>query len=688
MAGKEPKPQGYLDFWGDTPNDPTTAQGKTFAPVSSGNSIAKPRPAQLKGGPNSIQNQILQAADYYGPMIYQKLGFFSSLELSDDQNLDFIPISQTKANTKLFVVGIIPPSTTITGRLLDRSASISSVLGSPTQILDGNGAGSQAANAGLGGIVTASGYQISQGSGSLNRKIPYPPGGTNPNGATAKLTSLSTAQVYSAINDAFRNQFHRDGNPTELQIYTAQCLRETQGTVYNNNFGFMGASNSPPKSGNYFLGPPEPPMFPNGRYYRSYDTVSAGASAFLARVTKGSNTQQAAQDGDVLGYLTSLAQNGYYEASVDVYYHGTAASPKNGLFPYDLAQVSKAMKPYGVDLDDGSNLPSHTPDNCAFKETNAKYRERVAPGSTTNRGARLSTDNLYRFMAGSTYDDKCPLTGVGPQNQNDTNGGWFDQGSVNASAAAKDSSKTVDLEDLNKSQLGQKFQRAQLNEILATQMALDTIKNTPPLQLLVNPQSFKLSSEKIISDGGFTREGPIIEHWGEQQDKLEASGKLAAFMAIDANPPAANGPTGGGPGLTRVARNYSASYQNFLSLYLLYRNNGGLYVKGLEDNLLTRLSLVGSIYIYYDSVLYIGSFDSFSITETDSNPYSLEYSFQFTVRASFKLDNPTEDNYQVQRMFQRDPALNSNDKQFTQQLVSNTGGGPVAIPSGFTGVQG
>lgn len=685
MAGKESKPQGYLDFWGNTPNDPTTAQGKTFSPVSSGNSIANPRPAQLKGGPNSIQNQILQAADYYGPMIYQKLSFFSSLELTDDQNLDFIPISQTKVNTKLFVVGVIPPSTTITGRLLDRSASIGSITGYPTQNLDFTGSTSQAANVGLGGIITASGYQIKQGSGSPNRSIPYPSGGTNPNGATAKQTHLSPAQVYSAISDAFRNQFKREGNPTELQIYTAQCLRETQGSVYNNNFGFMGAKNSLPTSGNYFLGPPEPPKFPNGRYYRTYDTISAGATAFLARVTKGGNAQQAAKDGDVLGYITSLAQNGFYEASVDVYYHGTKASPNNGLFPYDLGQVSKAMKAYGVDLDDGSNLPSHTPSCCAFNETNAEYRERVARGSTTNKGAGLTPSNLYRLMSGSPYNAKCPLTGVGPQNQNGTNSGFLGQGSANASASRKDSSNTANLEDLNKSALGKRFMEAQFNEILATQMALDAMQNTPPLQLLVNPQSFKISSEKIISDGGFTREGPIIEHWGEQQDKLEASGKLAAFMAIDANPPVSNGPTGGGPGLTRVARNYSASYQNFLSLYLLYRNNGGLYVKGLEDNLLARLSLVGSIYIYYDSVLYIGSFDSFNITETDSNPYSLEYSYQFTVRASFMLDSPTEGNYQVQRMFQRDPSLSSNSSQFTKQVVSNTGGGSVSLPTGVQG---
>ena len=685
MAGKEPKPQGYLDFWGNTPNDPTTAQGKTFAPVSSGNSIAKPRPAQLKGGSDSIQNQILQAADYYGPMIYQKLGFFSSLELSGDQNLDFIPISQTKANTKLFVVGIIPPSTTITGRLLDRSASVGSITGYPTQNLDFTGSASQAAGGVLstsgssgGPYVTAAGYSIDPGSGSLNGKIKYPDGASiDPASTKAQLTNFSIPQLYSALTDAYRAVHGTDPTPTEIQFYAAQSIRETTtapfGMSYSNNFGNMvNYGKTPPTKVPSYLAS-------DGNYYRAYDNTKVGAQAFIRHLTKSQNVVAAAQGGDVLGYITSLAQTGYFTASVSAYY---------STFPNDLTMVASGMRGSGVALGSANNIPKSAPSCCAFNQTQFQYMEKQAPGSSTNGGRGLTPQNKYRFNSGSTYGSNCPLTGVGPQQQNDTNSQWAGQGAANASAARKDSSKTVDMEDLNKSALGKKFMEAQFNEILATQMALDVMQNTPPLQLLVNPQSFKLSSEKVISDGGFTREGPIIEQWGEQQDKLEASGKLAAFMAIDANPPAANGPTGGGPGLTRVARNYSASYQNFLSLYLLYRNNGGLYTKGLEGNLLTRLSLIGSIYIYYDSVLYIGSFDSFSITETDSNPYSLEYSFQFTVRSNFMLDSPSKDSYQVQRLSQSDPALNSNDKQFTQQLVSNTGGGSVSLPSGFTGVQG
>jgi hypothetical protein len=187
-----------------------------------------------------------------------------------------------------------------------------------------------------------------------------------------------------------------------------------------------------------------------------------------------------------------------------------------------------------------------------------------------------------------------------------------------------------------------------------------------------------------VSDGNFTREGPIIEHWGEQQDKLSLSGKLAAFVAIDTQPSDDSNNLGGGPGLTRVARQYSASYQNFLSLYLLYRNNGGLYVNTLADtmknNLLSRLSLLGSIYIYYDNTLYIGSFDSFNITEADTTPYSLEYSIEFTVRATFILDSPTEYDYNVQAMFNGGfgtPTVTNS------QLVSNLGGGDVSLPPGL-----
>jgi len=163
------------------------------------------------------------------------------------------------------------------------------------------------------------------------------------------------------------------------------------------------------------------------------------------------------------------------------------------------------------------------------------------------------------------------------------------------------------------------------------------MKATPPLQMLVNPQSFRLSSEKVIADGSWTRFGPIVEHWGDNQDKLEASGKVGAFYAAALD-------DGSGPGLTRTARQYSAAYQNLISLYLLYKNNAGIYAPDgafgskSSNEAKTLLSVLGSIYIYYDHSLYIGSFDSFTMNESDGAPFSLDYSFSFTVRAQFLLD--------------------------------------------------
>jgi len=225
-----------------------------------------------------------------------------------------------------------------------------------------------------------------------------------------------------------------------------------------------------------------------------------------------------------------------------------------------------------------------------------------------------------------------------------------------------------------------KYQNAQRAEIANTVKALNALRDAPPLRLLVNPSSFKISSEKIVSDGNWTRNGPIVEHWGENQDKIEASGKVAAFFAIDAASPNPNA-EGQSPGLTRGARQYSASYQNFLSLYLLYRNNANLYTTGQDNsdsktNFLNRLSLVGSMYVYYDNTLYVGSFDNFNITESETSPYTLEYNFQFTVRATFLLDGPPMYEPQAQQFLSKRMVLPT-----TSQPVGDEDYSSVPLPA-------
>jgi GH24 family phage-related lysozyme (muramidase) len=222
---------------------------------------------------------------------------------------------------------------------------------------------------------------------------------------------------------------------------------------------------------------------------------------------------------------------------------------------------------------------------------------------------------------------------------------WNTQGGSSNAQIAAQQNDSVANQNLNQSDLGQQFFAQQQAQITDLTNRINQMAATPPLRLLVNPRSFKNSLEKITADGNWGRNGPIIEHWGENLDKIEGSGKIAAFYAIDSAPPGLDnaGSASAGPGITRMARNFSTSYQNFLSLYLLYKSNAGIWTQDYinpSTPQVTKVNLatLGSIYLYYDHILYIGSFDNFSITESDEAPYALEYSFSFTVRAWFVLD--------------------------------------------------
>lgn len=600
-----------------------------------------------------VFDDIQGKADYYAPETYAGLlTFNSSLALSPDAMTDFIPVSQTTPNTKLFVIGLIPPSATITGRLLDRSASVASKLGSPTGVdisgaFQTSGSGAAGVTVGTGAsdkghIVTAAGYTIPLGSGAI--RTAGTPGGTPPGppGAPPTYTQYSVPDLWRIASQAYREIYGHDATPTEMQFYVAQMLRETGGKIPNNNFGFVGNYGSPDANGGAVF------LNSNGKYFNTYTDPVAGAKSFIAHVSGNDNARYAAQQGDALGYVTSLAQTGYFTEPISVYYGGQGKYA--GVYPRLLTQVADQMRGSGVTLGTGADLPSAPPDTCAFNETGFQYRARI--GATGLTGA-----NLYRFRTGSPYDDACPLGLDGTTSVPSTAGAgpssWAGAGGSKAASDAKKEQALSQDQNLNQSDLGRKLSAAQQAEIFATAQALELMKNTPPLRFLVNPTSFKVASEKVISDGNWTRNGPIIEHWGDGQDKIDFSGRIAGIMAVDTQPKGVgtdpNNPDGvGGPGLTRVSRNYTAAYQNLLSLWLLYRNNAYLYLNGLDasrvndSKTVARLSLVGSVYIFYDGILYIGSFDSFNMTEAEEKPYSMDYSITFTVRAAFLLDQPID----------------------------------------------
>lgn len=583
-----------------------------------------------------VYEQIEQTADFHGPSTYDLLTYFNVLKTeADPLGPDFIPLSQVKPrarkDAKLFVIGILPPTSYISGRLIDRSATVASLQGfaDPASIALDSAAQNPSATAvpAKGSpIVTLPGYQLPPMGGTFNPQVGYPTAGVAE--PDPVITKLSAVQVYQAIYDAYTRKFGRPPSPTECWIYTAQSIRETSGNWPNNNPGYIG--NFPSYKPGTFSAVSQTGGRNKG-YYTSYPSTEAGADAFVAHVTRNPNVVQAAQSGDVLGYTTSLAQSLYYDASIKTYYDAFPAIMQNV-----AAQLQKAGAP---PFPSAAGLPK-APATCGMTEDIIQYRERV--GLRKNgKDVNLKGVGIARALATSKYEG-CPLLPDG-SGEGGSAVPWATEGAANAQQAQQSLAERSNR-DLNQSDLGKALSAQQRAMQRALQITLDQMAATPPLRMLINPASFKVAEEKVISEGNWGRNGMVVEHWGEAQPKISASGKVAGFFAMDAAGTTLGSP-GNSPGLTRMARNFSAGYQNFLSLYLLYRNNGAAWLNDFADPAVSKpnnLTVVGSIYIYYDNTLYIGSFDSFNVSEAEDKPFSLEYDFEFTVRSIFLLDRQTD----------------------------------------------
>lgn len=512
--------------------------------------------------PNRIYQQIEATADYYDPgLYYSRLTQNHSLEISPDSlSGSFIPLSTAPATPDaklcLFVVGLIPPSAQVTGKLIDRSASVSALQGG-------------------GGAIAIDMSSASTGAGK---------GGGDPNlstnGGPPDITTLSPKQAAAAMYQALLQKTGRAPTAAEVAMYVTQSKLETGLKWPDNNPGFVG---------NAAVGHPRPggqPFFywgPTKTTFYSYDTPVDGAAGYFNFIPN--KAQQAAQKGDTAAYVQALE---------DVHYFG---GPENS------AEYLRIM--------------------------NANYnyiKGQIGPVGDL-ASVSLPGSNSAMTSGGISTDPN-----------------WKNTGSSSANNAQQQISQNSQT-NLNNTTLGKKFAQAQYNMALQVATEIAQMANTPPLRLLVNPASFKVGNEKIISDGNFTRTGPIVEHWGDGQDKIDASGKIGAFYCADVTGVGSDPlQESGGPGLTRTARTFSAAYQNFLSLYQIYRNNAGIHIDDTVDPSAGKKNLVmlGSVYIYFDHTMYIGSFDSFTVTESDTAPFTLEYSFQFTTRATFLMDQVTD----------------------------------------------
>lgn len=519
----------------------------------------------------TIAKQIENTADYHPPATYSGalgpnsavpasyLTYYNELVLSSDALADqYVPLSAVPAkgrNPKLFAIGVIPPSANISGRLLDRTASVNQ-------------------------LVTP---KYDQKAGNSGPFPPYP-------GTLKSLSVDQKNQMFGKFNYEPKPTAH---NPEGIKVLDDWASKNLI-SVSIPQLAKVGSSPS----------------------ITAHKAVASQFQAFFNGI----------ESAGLLDHLVSFG--GCYNPR---FVRGSTST----LSPHAWGTA--------VDINQGYNGLGSKPTPAGRKGSTIPFVP-IANSVGLVWGGTFPKQDGMHFEAGAIYDVPAPdLAPVSNTVAGDSSSTW-DAEAAAAAAEAQQFLEKLSNTPLSGDKIAAQFTAAQSAQIRIIKDAVDAMANTPPLRLMVNPQSFSVKGEKIVSDSGWSRNGStIIEHWGNAQEKISASGKVAGFYAIDAS-------NGAGPGITRMARNASQSWQNFQSLQLFYANNGGIHTTDATSSTLARnLTMVGSIYIYYDGIMYIGAFDSFTVTESDTSPYTVDYSFEFTVRAAFLLDSPDPTGNLVQR---------------------------------------
>jgi hypothetical protein len=196
---------------------------------------------------------------------------------------------------------------------------------------------------------------------------------------------------------------------------------------------------------------------------------------------------------------------------------------------------------------------------------------------------------------------------------------------------------------------------------------LNAILNTPPLVLLINPQSMKIDYTKLQQYQERTRFGYMFNAWGEEQPKISIAAKCGAFYS-------------GTRGVAYASKQDSVAWQNLMSAFTIYQNNGYIYDTIGKSN---AHQFVGALSIHYDQFIYYGNMESFSWTYDEKNQLGgIEFSMSFVVNAmvdteqaplTSPIPNPGDS-----------PGVYSVGIDFANGLTLSTQGRPVS-PGGALG---
>lgn len=164
----------------------------------------------------------------------------------------------------------------------------------------------------------------------------------------------------------------------------------------------------------------------------------------------------------------------------------------------------------------------------------------------------------------------------------------------------------------------------------ALRRQIEAVRAVPGLLMMVNPGEFSLSFEPTVDNTVKGRNGNIVHVWLEKPTEISCSGVTAGQYVVDSS---------GDGGLAGELRTFSASYQNLLSLLSIYKTNGIIFSGAEAPNNVGVAEIGYSVFIYFDNVVYVGSFTSFEITDSDMKPHNMAYSYRFNVRYYFEVGN-------------------------------------------------
>jgi hypothetical protein len=141
------------------------------------------------------------------------------------------------------------------------------------------------------------------------------------------------------------------------------------------------------------------------------------------------------------------------------------------------------------------------------------------------------------------------------------------------------------------------------------------------LVLYVNPTSMSISCSKII-DKQQTLGGFVEAHFGEGAETISFDMATGGFVRVYHG---VTGITGGGG--TPGYRRQTLAYDSYLDMLELYKNNGAI----VDDK--GEVILSGIIQIYFDGFYYLGTFNSFSATDSSEKAFQLQLNAEFTVHS-------------------------------------------------------